>query len=82
MRLTRIFARRMGIEEYFRDTKSKRNGFGLRLTLIRCPRRLERLLLVLALAYWLLVATGGPSPYKPVISSLPNARDYGLIAVR
>ena len=58
VKLTRVFARRMGIEEYFRDAKSKRNGFALRLTLIRCPRRLERLLLVLALAYWLLVAVG------------------------
>ena len=56
--LSRIYGRRMTIEEYFRDTKSKRNGFALRLTLIRSPRRLERLLLVLALAYWLLVAVG------------------------
>ena len=58
VKLTRIFAHRMSIEQYFRDAKSKRNGFGLRLTLIRCPRRLERLLLVLALAYWLLAAVG------------------------
>jgi hypothetical protein len=58
VKLTRVFARRMSIEEYFRDAKSKRNGFGLRLTLIRCPRRLERLLLILALAYWLLAAVG------------------------
>ena len=58
VKLTRIFGHRMSIEEYFRDAKSKRNGFALRLTLIRCPRRLERLLLILALAYWLLVAVG------------------------
>jgi hypothetical protein len=58
VKLTRVFAHRMSIEEYFRDAKSKRNGFALRLTLIRCPRRLERLLLVLALAYWLLAAVG------------------------
>ena len=56
--VSRIYGRRMTIEEYFRDTKSKRNGFALRLTLVRCPKRLERLLLVLALAYWLLVAVG------------------------
>ncbi len=56
--LSRIYGRRMSIEEYFRDAKSKRNGFALRLTLIRCPQRLSRLLLVLALAYWLLVAVG------------------------
>jgi hypothetical protein len=58
VRLTKIFARRMTIEEYFRDTKSKRNGFALRLTLIRTPERLSRLLLILTLIYWLLVMIG------------------------
>jgi hypothetical protein len=58
IRLSRIFGRRMSIEEYFRDAKSKRNGFALRLTLIRNPQRLGRLLLVLALAYLLLVMIG------------------------
>ncbi len=57
-KLTRVFARRMSIEEYFRDSKSLRNGFALRLTLIQEPRRLERLLLILAMAYVLLVAIG------------------------
>jgi len=56
--LTRVYAKRMSIEEYFRDTKSLRNGFALRLTLIQDPRRLERLLLILAIAYLLLVAIG------------------------
>jgi hypothetical protein len=58
VRLTKIFGRRMTIEEYFRDAKSKRNGFALRLTLVRDPQRLGRLLLVLALIYWLLVMIG------------------------
>lgn len=57
-KLTRIYGHRMSIEEYFRDQKSKRNGFGLRLNLIRDPQRLDRMLLVLALAYILLVAVG------------------------
>ena len=48
----------MSIEEYFRDTKSKRNGFALRLIQIRDSQRLSRFLLILALAYWLLVAVG------------------------
>jgi hypothetical protein len=56
--LTKIYAKRMSIEEYFRDAKSLRNGFALRLTLIADPRRLERLLLILAIAYLLLVAIG------------------------
>jgi hypothetical protein len=58
IRLSRIFGRRMTIEQYFRDTKSQRNGWALRLTLIRSPQRLSRLLLVLALAYLLLVMIG------------------------
>ena len=58
LRLTRIFAHRMSIEEYFRDAKSLRNGFALRLTLIKSPQRLNRLLLILALAYLLLVMVG------------------------
>jgi hypothetical protein len=58
LRLTRIFARRMAIEEYFRDAKSKRNGFALRLTMIQSPERLSRFLLILALVYWLLVMIG------------------------
>lgn len=57
-RLSRIYGHRMTIEEYFRDMKSKRNGFALRLSLVKSPRRLERLLLILALAYWLLTAIG------------------------
>jgi len=57
-RLSQIYGRRMTIEEYFRDCKSKRNGYALRLTMIRDRQRLERLLLVLAMAYWLLLAVG------------------------
>jgi hypothetical protein len=56
--LTSIFGRRMTIEQYFRDAKSKRNGFALRLTLVRDSQRLSRLLLILASAYILLVAVG------------------------
>ena len=56
--LTKVYGRRMTIEQYFRDTKSKRNGFGLRLTLVKSSDRLSRLLLVLALAYLFLVAVG------------------------
>jgi hypothetical protein len=58
LKLTKVYAKRMSIEEYFRDAKSLRNGFALRLTLVKDPRRLERLLLVLAIAYLLLVAIG------------------------
>jgi hypothetical protein len=56
--LSKVFGKRMTIEEYFRDTKSKRNGFALRLIQIKSSERLSRLLLILALAYIFLVAIG------------------------
>ena len=56
--LSRVFGRRMTIEEYFRDTKSKRNGFALRLIQIKSSERLSRFLLILAYAYIFLVAVG------------------------
>lgn len=56
--LCRIFGKRMTIEQLFRDAKSLRNGFALRLTLIHEPNRFSRLLLILAVAYLVLVAIG------------------------
>jgi len=56
--LSKVFAHRMSIEEYFRDAKSKRNGFALRLIQIQDSQRLSRFLLILALAYLLLVTVG------------------------
>lgn len=58
VKLTRILAHRMSIEEYLCDAKNLRNGFALRLTLIKSPHRLNRLLLILALAYLLLTMIG------------------------
>jgi hypothetical protein len=56
--LSQIFANRMSIKEYFRDLKSKRNGFALRLIQIQDSQRLSRFLLILAMAYLLLVTVG------------------------
>jgi hypothetical protein len=56
--LTELYARRMAVEELFRDDKSVRNGWALRQTKITTAARFDRLLLVLALAYWLLVGLG------------------------
>ena len=53
-----LYARRMSVEELFRDQKSVRNGWALRLTMVTRPDRLDRLILVLALAYLLLVGLG------------------------
>lgn len=56
--LTELYARRMTVEELFRDDKSKRNGFSLRHTKLTKADRLDRFLLVLALAYGLLCGVG------------------------
>jgi hypothetical protein len=56
--LTKLYGKRMTIEELFRDLKSKRNGWALRNTLVRRADRLDRLLLIIVLAYWLLLGLG------------------------
>ncbi len=83
-KLSRIYGRRMTIEEYFRDCKSKRNGYALRLTMIGDQRRLERLLLVLAMAYWILVAVGlyAKKTYPPSRwCTNRRAQEYSLFAI-
>jgi hypothetical protein len=65
--LSELYARRMTIEEFFRDGKSRRNGFALRHTLIKHADRFDRLLLVLVLTYLLLVGLGqmARTQYQP-----------------
>ena len=58
VRLTELYRRRMTIEELFRDEKNRRNGLALRNTQITRADRFDRLLLILALAYWLLTGIG------------------------
>jgi hypothetical protein len=58
LQLTALYGKRMTVEELFRDGKSRRNGFALRLVQVKEPRRLDRLLLIVALAYLLLVGLG------------------------
>jgi hypothetical protein len=57
-RLCQLYARRMSVEELFRDGKSRRNGQSLRHTRIGRPDRFDRFLLVVALAYVLLAGLG------------------------
>jgi hypothetical protein len=57
-KVSRLYGQRMTTEELFRDYKSKRNGWSLRDTQVSTADRLDRLLLVLALAYLLLVGLG------------------------
>lgn len=56
--LCQLYGKRMTIEQLFRDTKSKRNGWSLRDTQLSSPQRLDRLLLILAIAYLLLCGLG------------------------
>lgn len=58
VRLTELYARRMAVEELFRDGKDSRYGFGLRQTQVKKAGRLDRLILILALALILLVGLG------------------------
>ena len=57
-RIKRIYAQRMRIEETIRDLKSHRFGFALRYARTRCPERIEALLLVAALASFVLWLLG------------------------
>jgi hypothetical protein len=56
--ISRLYGQRMTIEELFRDHKSKRNGWSLRDTQVKTAARLDRLLLILAIAYLLLCGIG------------------------
>lgn len=56
--ISKLYGQRMTIEELFRDHKNKRNGWSLRDTKLTRPERLDRLLLILAIAYLLLCGIG------------------------
>ncbi|WP_334020824.1 IS4 family transposase [Alteromonas sp. S015] len=56
--LVNLYAKRMQIEESFRDIKSPQYGLGLRHSRIRCPKRFDMLLLIAMLAEWLLRLIG------------------------
>lgn len=57
-RICQLYGRRMTIEELFRDEKNKRNGWSLRDTQITKADRIDRLMLILAIAYILLCGLG------------------------
>ena len=56
--ISKLYGKRMAIEEFFRDLKNKRNGWSLRDTQISRSDRLNRMLLILALACILLSGIG------------------------
>jgi len=57
-KLVNLYAKRMQIEESFRDIKSPQYGLGLRHSRTRCPKRFDVLLLIAMLAEWLLRLIG------------------------
>lgn len=57
-RISDLYARRFDIEELFRDVKSNQFGYALGQTRITRPDRLDRLMLILVLAYLLLIGLG------------------------
>jgi hypothetical protein len=52
------YGRRMEIEEMFRDLKNSENGLGLRGVSLKSNDRYDRLLLIMALAYYIFVLAG------------------------
>jgi hypothetical protein len=62
--VAQIYGRRMKIEQVFRDEKNMRYGFSLRQVRVKDPSRLQRLLLLIAMAYIFLVAVGFLSQKK------------------
>lgn len=56
--LIKHYAKRWKIEPYFRDIKDGRYGYGLRQTHIKSEQRRDRLFLIVALCYMLLILLG------------------------
>jgi len=81
--ISRLYGQRMSIEELFRDTKNKRNGWSLRDTKITRADRLDRLLLILAIAYLLLCGIGliALSTCQPGEWSASSKNDCSLFTI-
>jgi hypothetical protein len=57
-RIIAWYGSRMEVDEFFRDLKNERNGFKLRGLALSSPGRYNRLLLLMAYAYFLLTLIG------------------------
>jgi hypothetical protein len=81
--LCALYGRRMTIEQLFRDHKSKRNGWSLRDTQLTTPARLDRLLLILAIAYLLLCGIGliARSTHRPCAWSSSSKDQSSLFQI-
>ena len=81
--LCSLYGRRMTIEQFFRDGKNKRNGWSLRDTQLKTPDRLDRLLLVLAIAYLLLCGIGllAQATYPPACWSSASKNQCSIFVI-
>lgn len=82
--LSELYSQRMTIEELFRDNKNRRNGWALRNTKITKADRIDRLLLILALAYLLLLGLGllARQRYRPAMwCSSNNPRQCSVFTI-
>lgn len=82
--LSELYAKRMTIEEFFRDAKNTRNGFALRQMQLEDKDRIDRLLLILILAFFVLTGIGliARKALKPGAWSDRNTRnDYSNFAI-
>ena len=77
VQLTDLYARRMAVEELFRDGKDGRYGLGLGQTQVTTTARLDRLILILALAILLLIGLGrlARGRFRPGAWGSSNAPD-------
>lgn len=57
-KIIKLYAKRWKIEPYFRDLKDSRYGLGLEKTHIKSCERRDRLMLILALSYRLIILLG------------------------
>jgi hypothetical protein len=82
--LSELYGKRMTVEELFRDDKNRRNGFALRNIQIKRADRIDRLLLILALAYILLVGVGllAKQQYPPAVwCSSNNSKQCSVFTI-
>jgi len=81
-KICRTYGYRMRVEEFFRDLKNDKTGFGLRGLKLKDAGRYERLFLVLAYAYYFLVLIGilaeQQQLHRQLVSSSIKRRVLGL----
>lgn len=78
-----IYARRMQIEQSFRDLKSHRYGVGFEDSLTRTQERLAILLLILALASFVAWMTARTAPHEVILAaaeSLVRSTRQGVLS--